>query len=524
MSDLNDLVDEVGRLTEVTTELIDTTNVSKQTLDEAVASASSDAAKAETAESKATPASVKAEAAQAGAEKARKDAEAIVYEGDSSLDPAPGNIPIADSNAKIHHGWLPDQSIPAPDFHLPLISDLRIEEGFGAADQIDVSPEQDGSVMVDLPTCSARCIREGEATYIHKAGVLATAQENEPRFETEGIRRDGLSTNLIVHSVEMTKGGWAGGSSTFVDAEMRAGIKIHKYRNTSTTIRGYVRQLKKTISAGQPMSLSAFVARGSEQKIRIVGDCINTGQVRVDGYFNFDTEEFEIGGASKGIQGIMIKKMAEGVYRIGMTTEPLTETEEDARFIIYTAFSTDVTDLSTVNVGGAQLEEGVISSYIPTEDVPKTRVEEQVDFLVDNNLPLGFGFTLACNWRAEEGNIGFRHVYQTSAGNSGVRYNVRGDGNMAAWLGGVGINLHAKVVDGEMHSHVFHVKKSGSRATVFTDGIESNEFGEPPYSNSVTVQLGGGLYGSPLFGNLRDFRIWCRPLTNEQIAALGAAQ
>ena len=107
MTDLNELVNEVGRLTEATTELIDTTNVSKQALDTAVASSTEAADKAIAAEKIASPAASEAKAAVVAAEKARDDTAAIAYQGDATVEPGPGKLAIADSDGHFKEGWMP---------------------------------------------------------------------------------------------------------------------------------------------------------------------------------------------------------------------------------------------------------------------------------------------------------------------------------------------------------------------------------------------------------------------------------
>ena len=107
MTNLNELVSEVGRLTEATTELIDTTNVSKQALDTAVASSTEAADKAIAAEKIASPAASEAKAAVVAAEKARDDTAAIAYKGDATVEPGPGKLAIADSDGHFKEGWMP---------------------------------------------------------------------------------------------------------------------------------------------------------------------------------------------------------------------------------------------------------------------------------------------------------------------------------------------------------------------------------------------------------------------------------
>ncbi len=143
MTDLNNLVEEVGRLTEATTELIDTTNVSKKALDTAVATATESASKAEAAEDVATPAASKAEAAKIAAEKARDDAAAIAYEGEATVEPGPGKLAIADADGHFKEGWMP-----------PYIKDSyrhAVESATGGKNTVLYDTHGNANIMVVIP-------------------------------------------------------------------------------------------------------------------------------------------------------------------------------------------------------------------------------------------------------------------------------------------------------------------------------------------------------------------------------------
>ncbi len=114
MSDIPDLVEQVAGLTDATTDLLDATNVSKQTLDEAVDSATGSAGSASTDADTATTAKNESLQARNESVQAKDDAVAVVYEGDAILTPTPGSIPIADSKAKIDIGWLPFGKVNNP--------------------------------------------------------------------------------------------------------------------------------------------------------------------------------------------------------------------------------------------------------------------------------------------------------------------------------------------------------------------------------------------------------------------------
>ncbi len=114
MSSMDELVEQVQELENATTDLLEATNVSKQTLDEAVDSATGSAGSASTDAETATTAKNESLQARNEAVQAKDDAVAVVYEGDAILIPTPGSIPIADSKAKIDIGWLPFGEVNNP--------------------------------------------------------------------------------------------------------------------------------------------------------------------------------------------------------------------------------------------------------------------------------------------------------------------------------------------------------------------------------------------------------------------------
>ncbi len=511
MSDLNDLVDEVGRLTEVTTELIDTTNVSKQTLDEAVASASSDAAKAETAESKATPASVKAEAAQAGAEKARKDAEAIVYEGDSSLDPAPGNIPIADSNAKIHHGWLPDQSIPAPDFHLPLISDLRIEEGFGAADTISV----DG-VDYELPTSSASFGRSSAQDYLEKDGLLKSLENSTPGFEHDGYLHEGTSTNLMTNrtlenaTLEVANAGLGAGyrweSGGGPDGKGR--LVLHaciseEARSNYLWILEY-----PSLNTGEEYTCSIWFKPLNTQidRVRFTSNCLD------DGSNNFDKEQWG-------------KPNKNGFYKIQKTG--VVNLDSSSSFFCWPTI-----DNSSVPCNGDEYMEVSYAQVEPlpfatrgihTDDVPATRNTSYLDFQISNNIkfPLTIALTIT-NFRGT-GLFSDFLVSQNYVGETTNRWLrlLYDNTNKRFWLHLEGANLGQIGESIEPNGRVV-LRCANGIASLWLNGNKVGEKTYKPIGNYEYDKINLG--GNTTYANFRDLCIWHHPFSDEQISALGAAQ
>lgn len=78
-------------------------------------------------------------------------------------------------------------ALPLPDVWAPLSDSLRLITGYG----------RDVLVGSDVVARMVNFSRNSTATYIGKDGQLKTAAANEPRFEKEGLLIEGQSTNLV---------------------------------------------------------------------------------------------------------------------------------------------------------------------------------------------------------------------------------------------------------------------------------------------------------------------------------------
>jgi uncharacterized phage infection (PIP) family protein YhgE len=113
----------IDDLTNATTDLLTAVNVAKTTLDSSVAAAV-DAAET-TAEDRIQTGQDRAQTGQdrtqtgadrAATQAALADAVAVVYEGEASITPAAGKIPIAGADGHIDPGWTDGQSTTCTTF------------------------------------------------------------------------------------------------------------------------------------------------------------------------------------------------------------------------------------------------------------------------------------------------------------------------------------------------------------------------------------------------------------------------
>ncbi len=84
----------------------------------------------------------------AEASTARDEAVAVVYDGEASLTPAPGKIPIARGDGVIEPQWFLGKDTP---FNAPLLQNRLLAAGTGDPVMMDVSEAGDGSVMRAVP-------------------------------------------------------------------------------------------------------------------------------------------------------------------------------------------------------------------------------------------------------------------------------------------------------------------------------------------------------------------------------------
>ena len=107
MATMDNLVRQVQELESATTDLLDATNLSKQTLDEAVDSAKGSTGSAKTDSGTATSAKNESVKARNESVAAKDEAEAIVHQGEGSTTPGGGKYPVAYSDGQIDSGWIP---------------------------------------------------------------------------------------------------------------------------------------------------------------------------------------------------------------------------------------------------------------------------------------------------------------------------------------------------------------------------------------------------------------------------------
>ncbi len=404
-------------------------------------------------------------------------------------------------------------AVPTPDFHLPLAGDLLIREGFGPADQLDISSAQDGSQLIDLPTRSATFFRNSIKWYTNKSGVLTKAEINEPAFEQDGILIEGISTNIVPRSNQFSSY-WVkypdstttvvtDNAETGPDGIDRSAAQLDFVGNSAWLLTYNLTGIDQTKA-----HTAAIWMKGSVGGEQIKIDFKNQASVGQQGTtFNLTTQwqryqlsSVDPGDGTHNVQGFQIRKN-DGVP-------------------------------GTIFIYGAQLEAlPFATSYIPTDGTVASREQDYLNFPRPNNLV--YSSRTPMSWSIDFNTLGEvpdETNYLIFCNGYNPDYDVSGWALVVWPRSGAYEGLRVRqgidmimpaVTDTQLHRLVSSGEEQ--KLIVYLDGQQigsGNQGNLIRIYNSNSVALGHG-GDQCLYGHIRDFRIWHRALTPEQVSVLG---
>ncbi len=399
-------------------------------------------------------------------------------------------------------------AVPAPDFHLPLISDLRIEEGFGEPDQIDVSEAQDGSVMVNLLTRSAVISRSSSSTLIDRSGNVMQVDENVPRFERDGLLIEGGGTNFLTFSENIdsankyisnisyepsTEGGIGGGILSNVDPDRSS----------------YYRMSIGGSSTEGDIISSVFIKPYIGTNV-FLGVVARNGESYIIGTRDINLET--------GDDNFVSEKLSNGMYRVSVIYDCGTGISSNSSGI-EVSLNLDLTD--NVWIGGWQVQTFNESSrsYIQTLDTPVTKNRDTLSIDVESNFPsIDTPFTIYGKVSIKRDLNSYLPIMGTPEGDGIAIY---------AQFGQLRAQPNSETGSAyiiEMpRSFAFACVFSGTHTTVYADGRVSNPV---PYVGNLTIYeevlIGGnGGIGQRLCGHLKELKLFHEELTPEQLSSMG---
>lgn len=434
--------------------------------------------------------------------------------------------------AKFESDPLVHEEAPFPDVWIPFNDSLDMLAGFAPGYKKVTVNNETTSIPSDKVVAFARA---STATYINKSGVLTIADINEPRFEREGLLIEGTRTNYLrnsndpaswtIHS-QLTKetgtdeNGFNYATVTVTDdlVGLPGGYTVHSV----------VAADRFALATGESCTFSAR-CRGVNARCRARVSVIidGTDTFSSDSYLNLNTGEAVVSGDTTLITAKSEQRgdwyYFEVTYTAGVDTDAI-----NCCFYINNLANDVFYSDSSLTMTTPQIELGTCaSSFIVSGSAPTTRASDLVSIPTKNNLfkpPFSFlleihkKWSIAPNaapriWDIAATNTGQSVIAAINRDNS--KYYLSLPNTSGAYTNSAAsVELPENAVVGAVvkDDGVFHVIMDGvpvSDASCVYGGVTQNK----------NIRFGGQTSTGErhLFGNIRNFRIWHKALTDGQL-------
>lgn len=420
----------------------------------------------------------------------------VASEGEGQAARAKTEADKAAASAALAGDIVAVSALPLPDVWAPLSDSLRLLTGFG----------RDVLVGSDVVARMVNFSRNSTATYIGKDGQLKTAAANEPRFEKEGLLIEGQSQNLVTHSVDLSAPSWnkqqsGTGSAPVVtanyaqapDGSMTAcRLQLNKGAGTSSMDYSGVLHAISGFVVGATHTLSVWLKSANQNSYNIA--------------------------LSLNGQGLTIVAITPEWRRFTITVV-LDDPNRYPRIQLRGGQGTS--DTADILVWGWQQEAlPFASSYIPTNGAAVTRAGEAVFLPWVLNMP-STNMTVALNYDVAGVLLTSSQRLIEYAAPANPRYliQINGVGELESFCSSVPVKVSSPqlgpgslvVAATSQTRHALRV--TGKPLTVITPT------GLAAATTNINIGSGGGV-SAPMFGHVRNLRIWHRTLTDDQIKAV----
>lgn len=396
---------------------------------------------------------------------------------------------------------------PFPDVWAPLSDDLRLLAGNGTADSITIS-----GTSYPLPSKSMTFARASTATYVDKSGVLQTAAVNVPRFEKNGILLEGQSTNLLNHAPTNSLS-WSDPILTTTKAA---------YPNPACG--GMCIKIDSPTATPNETNYTLVDIYGTPAPLGTMTHCLSV---------------YMFGDAAAILDSAPSVVVSQSSPVLNYTALPLVYGSGWVRVSAMVNFDGTVgtiknmqlrwrNRISSFIVTSYQLEALPFpTSYIPTNGAAATRA-------ADSQFRLPFSGNLPADW------VNNSVTFAIQIDNMGTLPSKWADALLISQLTPSGnmrvsfttIFSYLLQIAGQKRempnyppgqNNIVGFVTDGKKVKMFVNGIFSNEmtlFENLTFSPSTTIRFGGTDSADPLFGHIRNLRVWHRALSDIQIRGL----
>ncbi|HHG9044933.1 tail fiber protein [Escherichia coli] len=427
---------------------------------------------------------------------------------------------------------------PLPDVWIPFNDSLDMITGFSPSYKKIVIGDDEITMPGDKVV---KFKRASKATYINKSGVLTEAAIDEPRFERDGLLIEGQRTNYMLNSESPASWGRSSNMDVPETGTDSFGFTYGKFvcndslvGKTSAINMASIAATKSVDVSGDNKYVTTSCRFKTERQVRL--------RIRFDKYDGsattflgdayIDTQTLEInmtGGAASRITARVRKDEATGWIFAEATIQAIDGELKIGSQIQYSPKQGGATVSGDyIYLATPQVEDGsCASSFIISGTTAATRASDIVTVPINNNL-YNLPFTVLCevhkNWYKTP-NAAPR-VFDTGGHQTGAAI-ILGFGSSADYdgfpycdIGGANrrVNENASL---EKMVMGMRVKSDQSTCSVSNGRISSETKTTWSYiQNSATIRIGGQTTAGlrHLFGHIRNFRIWHKALTDQQMA------
>ncbi|WP_368162985.1 hypothetical protein [Aeromonas sp. s6] len=406
-------------------------------------------------------------------------------------------------------------ALPLPDVWAPLSDSLRLITGYG----------REVKVGDDVVAKMVNFSRSTTATYIGKDGALKTAGVNEPRFEKEGLLIEGASTNL--RSQPLHLGSVVGATGESLNDTLGA-INAAKYTITADAGLRLTFICQPASSTSLTFSIKIHQSSSVRSGILLVRD--HTAGANLDIVnFNLDTDS----------DSATCKKFGQWNCYTVTTTQFTSGSVPWVYFGATGSNSPGQTIGKFLVIGDCQVEPlSFASSYIPTNGTAVTRSADVVNIpALGNMVPIGFSISAefdtlrgsapvlmesGCVVSMEQENKARMAIIRGKYASADADYGFSthcGAFGQAGYVTAILKSFNVKDSKG-----IVAISEGGGllkmRVNSSVTSVSSATATVAPLPNTIRVGAFGDAGSFPLFGHVRNLRIWRRTLTDDQLKAI----
>lgn len=428
----------------------------------------------------------------------------VASEGEGQAARAKIEADKATAAAALSVNAVREAAVPFPDVWVPLTDSLRLLAGYGR--EVKVGDDVVGRYV--------NFSRATTATYVDKSGELKTAAINEPRFEKEGLLIEGQSSNLIINT-------------TAVDPAVTSPITSDRLSVSVDSEGWFVLTLK-----------AAGVGQGSYVRIYATGEAPNgvdtfTASVEVDatlcsGGVSVAMVHGDGAGYVSGQKDIADKEKA--FVSITGVPRQVAQNRCELRITFNTALAKEG---EIIRFRRQQIEKLPFpSSYIPTSGAVATRANDiayipwkgnlEPLLAIGNKTTTAVEYSLKGSGSSHAHRILFSHFGgPASEGNFLLRLDSAAP--HMSFYRGVSTTSKADVSASDRSGVAVARIKADNTTNLFVNGkVFGGGVATPARTGfPLSLGVGGSANGSfPLFGHIRNLRLWNRDLADSQVMAI----